>query len=296
MHISDVLYELGRYDESAQAAADGVSEARRVGISRSTGAYLLSNRAEALLALGRWAEADQVCAEAARLDPPGVSGLHWLQLRAALRLAQGHPRADETVARALSFLSKPYLHPHNRLPLYLLRLEAALVADDRAEALRAARASLTDPAIVDYPRYSWPVLAATARVARHVDAEAVAAEVAALAGGVAARFPAEKAYAAEVAATVGRVPRRPTPGRSPPGKRRSRPGGPPVSPGNWPGCCWVSPRRRRGRGSGRGGRGGERGGRARRRARCGPARRAGGHPRPPRRPAASAGAGPARSC
>ncbi len=177
VHISDVLYELGRYDESAQAAADGVSEARRVGISRSTGAYLLSNRAEALLALGRWAEADQVCAEAARLDPPGVSGLHWLQLRAALRLAQGHPRADETVARALSFLSKPYLHPHNRLPLYLLRLEAALVADDRAEALRAARASLTDPAIVDYPRYSWPVLAATARVARHVDAEAVAADV-----------------------------------------------------------------------------------------------------------------------
>ncbi|MEG3633366.1 helix-turn-helix transcriptional regulator [Micromonospora palythoicola] len=203
VHISDVLYELGRYDESAQAAADGVSEARRVGISRSTGAYLLSNRAEALLALGRWAEADQVCAEAARLDPPGVSGLHWLQLRAALRLAQGHPRADETVARALSFLSKPYLHPHNRLPLHLLRLEAALVADDRDEALGAARASLTDPAIVDCPRYSWPLLAAAARVARHVDAEATAAEVAALAGGVAARFPAEKAYAAEVAATVG---------------------------------------------------------------------------------------------
>ncbi|WBB91973.1 AAA family ATPase [Verrucosispora sp. WMMC514] len=203
VHISDVLYELGRYDESAQAAADGVSEARRVGISRSTGAYLLSNRAEALLALGRWAEADQVCAEAARLDPPGVSGLHWLQLRAALRLAQGHPRADETVARALSFLSKPYLHPHNRLPLHLLRLEAALVADDRAEALGAARASLTDPAIVDCPRYSWPLLAATARVARHVAAEATAAEVAALAGGVAARFPAEKAYAAEVIAIVG---------------------------------------------------------------------------------------------
>ncbi len=74
VHISDVLYELGRYDESAQAAADGVSEARRVGISRSTGAYLLSNRAEALLALGRWAEADQVCAEAARLDPPASPG------------------------------------------------------------------------------------------------------------------------------------------------------------------------------------------------------------------------------
>ncbi|GIJ12400.1 AAA family ATPase [Micromonospora andamanensis] len=206
VHISDVLFELGRYDESAQAAADGMNEARRVGISRSTGAYLLSNRAEALLALGRWSEADQVCAEAARLDPPGVSGLHWLQLRAVLRLAQGHPRADETVGRALGFLTKPYLHPHNRLPLHQLRLEAALVADDRFEAVRAAQASLADPAIVDYPRYGWPVLAATARAARHTGDEEMAAEVATLAGGVAARFPAERAYAAEVIATAGAGP------------------------------------------------------------------------------------------
>ncbi|WP_092382427.1 helix-turn-helix transcriptional regulator [Micromonospora phaseoli] len=202
VHISDVLFELGRYEESARAAADGVTEARRVGISRSTGAYLLSNRAEALLALGRWTEADQVCAEAARLDPPGVSGLHWLQLRAVLRLAQGDPRADETVGRALSFLTKPYLHPHNRLPLHQLRLAAALVADDRDEARRAAQVSLVDPAVADYPRYGWPVLAAQAEVARHTGDEALAAEVAALAGTVPARFPAELAYAAEVAATV----------------------------------------------------------------------------------------------
>ncbi|WP_433529302.1 helix-turn-helix transcriptional regulator [Micromonospora sp. CA-263727] len=202
VHISDVLFELGRYAESARAAADGVAEARRVGISRSTGAYLLSNQAEALLALGRWAEADQVCAEAARLDPPGVSGLHWLQLRAGLRLAQGHPGADETVGRALGFLTKPYLHPHNRLPLSELRLAAALAADDRAEARRAAEASLTDPAVAVYPRYGWPVLAAQARVARYTGDEAIAAQVAGLAATVAVRFPAERAYAAEVAATV----------------------------------------------------------------------------------------------
>ncbi|MDG4796428.1 helix-turn-helix transcriptional regulator [Micromonospora sp. WMMD1082] len=202
VHISDVLFELGRYEESAQAVVDGVAEARRVGISRSTGAYLLSNRAEALLALGRWAEADQVCAEAARLDLPGVSGLHWLQLRAGLRLAQEHPRADETVGRALSFLSKPYLHPHNRLPLSELRMMAALAADDRAEALRAAEASLTDPAITAHPRYGWPVLAALAQVARYTADEGLAERVAALAGTVLVRFPAERAYAAEVAATV----------------------------------------------------------------------------------------------
>ena len=95
VYQSDVLCELGRYAESAQAAEAGVAEARRVGISRSTGAYLLSNRAEALIALGRWDEAEAVCAEAARIDLSGVTGLHWLQLGAGLRLARAHPGADE---------------------------------------------------------------------------------------------------------------------------------------------------------------------------------------------------------
>ncbi|MGN9775507.1 helix-turn-helix transcriptional regulator [Micromonospora sp. H33] len=202
VHISDVLFELGRYEESARAAADGVTEARRVGISRSTGAYLLSNRAEALLALGRWAEAGEVLADAARIDPPGVSGSHWLQLCAGLRLAQGHPAADDMIGRSLSFLTKPYLHPHQRLPLIELRLEAALAADDRPEARRAAEAALAESGIADHPRYGWPVLTALARAARHVGGDDLAARTAALAATVPARFPAERAHAAQVAATL----------------------------------------------------------------------------------------------
>ncbi|RKN56230.1 helix-turn-helix transcriptional regulator [Micromonospora costi] len=202
VHLSDVLFERGRYEESAQAAADGVSEARRVGISRSTGAYLLSNRAEALIALGRWAEAEEVCAEAARIDPPGVTGLHWLQLRAGLRLARQDPAADETVGRALSFLTRPYLHPHQRLPVQELRLEAALAADDRVEARRAAEATLADDAVATCPRYGWPLLGVLARAARHLDDEGLTARVAALAATVPVRFPVERAYAAEVRATV----------------------------------------------------------------------------------------------
>ncbi|PWU55852.1 LuxR family transcriptional regulator [Micromonospora sp. S4605] len=202
VYRSDVLFELGRYAESAQAAADGVTEARRVGISRSTGAYLLSNQAEALLALGRWTEAEEICAEAARIDPPGVSGLHWLQLRAGQRLAQGHPGADEAVGRALSFLSRPYLHAHQRLPLLELRLAAALAADDRTEAWRAAEAALVDPDLPGCPRYAWPVLTALARAARQLDDGSLVARVAALATSVPVRFPAERAHAAELAAIV----------------------------------------------------------------------------------------------
>ncbi|MEU4369391.1 helix-turn-helix transcriptional regulator [Micromonospora chersina] len=205
VYLSDVLYELGRYAESEEAAAAGVSEARRVGISRSIGAYLLSNRAEALIALGRWDEADAACAEAARIDPPGVSGLHWLQLRAGLRLARAHPAADELVGRALAFLARPYLWPNHRLPLRELGIEAALAADDKVAALAASRAALADERLVDLPREGWPVLSAVARAAALVGDSALAAEASAVAAVLPARYPAELAHAAQVAAILSGV-------------------------------------------------------------------------------------------
>ncbi|MFD2763345.1 helix-turn-helix transcriptional regulator [Micromonospora eburnea] len=205
VYLSDVLYELGRYQESAEAAAAGVAEARRVGISRSIGAYLLSNRAEALIALGRWDEADAACAEAARIDPPGVSGLHWLQLRAGLRLARAHPTADELVGRALAFLARPYLWPSGRLPLRELRIEAALAADDKVAALGASRAALADERLADLPREGWPVLSAVARTAALVEDAELAGAVAAMADALPVRYPAERAHAAQVAAILAGV-------------------------------------------------------------------------------------------
>ncbi|MEH0938021.1 ATP-binding protein [Micromonospora psammae] len=202
VHSSDVLFELGRYAEAAEAAAAGVVEARRVGISRSSGAYLLSNQAEALIALGRWDEADAACAEAARIDPPGVSGLHWLQLRAGLRLARGHPAADELVGPALAFLARPYLWPNHRLPLLELRIEAALAAGDRSEAVRAGWSALADDRLSQLPREGWPVLGAVARVAALTGDADLAATVAARAADLPARHPAERAYAAQVTATL----------------------------------------------------------------------------------------------
>ncbi|MEU5721595.1 AAA family ATPase [Micromonospora sp. NPDC047738] len=202
VYLSDVLYELGSYQESAEAAVAGVAEARRVGISRSIGAYLLSNRAEALIALGRWDEADAACAEAARIDPPGVSGLHWLQLRAGLRLARAHPAADELVGRALAFLARPYLWPNHRLPLRELRIEAALAADDKTAALEASRAALADERLLDLPREGWPVLGAAARTAALAGDAELAGEVSAVAAALPVRYPAEQAHAAQVTAIL----------------------------------------------------------------------------------------------
>ncbi|MGI5214057.1 helix-turn-helix transcriptional regulator [Plantactinospora sp. CA-290183] len=196
---SDALCEIGRYAESAEAAATGYAEARRVGISRSTGAFLLSNQAEALIALGRWDEADELCGEASRLDLPGITSYHWLQLRAWLRLARGQPGAEDLVGRALGFLRRPYLTLE--LPLYELRVEAALATGDTTAALPAARA-LLDRRLDNDPRYGWPALVAAARVALATGDESVRARVRAAAEGLTARYPAERAGAAQVSASL----------------------------------------------------------------------------------------------
>ncbi|MFI5933240.1 AAA family ATPase [Actinoplanes sp. NPDC051494] len=231
--ISDSLFELGRYAESAAAAEEGIPYADRVGVGRTKGVFLLTNHAEALIALGRWDEADARHAEAARLDPPGTLALPWLQLRARLRLARGHDGAQPLVQRAVAFLARPYVDRENRLSLLELRIQGALHAGDHATVLSAARMAMTEPGIIERPRYGWPLLSAIATAA------ASAPAVPALAGPVAAgssnslptsdpgagsaeilgwaaataermprRYPADHAYAAHVDATVGGGPGR----------------------------------------------------------------------------------------
>jgi len=204
---SDLLYELGRYEESARAAEAGLPHAQRIGITRTTGVFLLANHAEALMALGRWDEAEAVLAEAFRQDPPGTLALPYLGQRARLRLARGHPTAADLAARAIGFLSAAYLAPQPRLSLHELRIGAALAAGDAPGAAAAAVAALAaiDPAdLVIEPRYAWPLLAAAARAAAAAADPRAREAVERAVATVPVRYPAELAYAAEVEAVLGR--------------------------------------------------------------------------------------------
>ena len=200
VNISDSLFELGRYEESAAAAGEGVPHADRVGIGRTTGVFLLANHAEALIALGRWDEADARLAEAARLDPLGTLALPWLRLRGRLRLARGHEGAEALLIRAVSFLGRPFLHTEDRIALLDLRLLLALDAGDAAAALAAARAGVTEPTLLERPRYAWPMLAAAARAANGADD--VVHGIRAAAARLPRRYPAEEAHATLVAALL----------------------------------------------------------------------------------------------
>ncbi|WP_328466859.1 AAA family ATPase [Actinoplanes sp. NBC_00393] len=195
VNISDSLFELGDYQESAAAAAEGVPHADRVGVSRTTGVYLLANHAEALMALGRWDEADALLAAAARQDPPGTLAVPWLRLRARIRLARGHEGADALVSRGTGFLGKPFLTAETRVSLLELRILASRAAGDEAAARNIARTAVQDRGIRERPRYGWALLTAAARVLPGPEIRALAAELP-------QRYPAERACAAEIAALL----------------------------------------------------------------------------------------------
>ena len=72
VNLSDALEFLGRHEEAAQTAAEGLDLARRAGLIRSEGPYLMMNQAEPLLRLGRWAEAERVLAQGLAVMPEGV--------------------------------------------------------------------------------------------------------------------------------------------------------------------------------------------------------------------------------
>lgn len=68
----------GDYARAAEVSRQGVDAARELGLERWIGAMLAGNTAEALIALGEWAEASRTMQRALALNPPRN---HYLQLR-----------------------------------------------------------------------------------------------------------------------------------------------------------------------------------------------------------------------
>src|SRR6266487_3816153 len=79
VNLSDCLYLSGRYDEAAQVGAEGVEYAIRTGHRRFS-APAASNLIAALVASGRWAEADRAHADPRVPTDDPYHELSWLPL------------------------------------------------------------------------------------------------------------------------------------------------------------------------------------------------------------------------
>jgi tetratricopeptide (TPR) repeat protein len=70
LNCSDKLLAAGRLTEAATVALDGIQQARRLGLARLYGPLLAHVATEALLALGRWGQAEQLSQEGLRPARP----------------------------------------------------------------------------------------------------------------------------------------------------------------------------------------------------------------------------------
>jgi DNA-binding CsgD family transcriptional regulator len=158
VNLSDVLELLGRHEEAAQTAAAGMALAKRAGLARTLGSYLVGNQAEPLLRLGRWAEADRLTAEALHTLPEGVFAATLLQLRAELAAMRGRYAESAADLRAARQALGDTTDVQFTQPM---RYADALIALGRRD-LPAARDAVTTGLANDTElwagRYTWPLL------------------------------------------------------------------------------------------------------------------------------------------
>ncbi|WP_162182018.1 helix-turn-helix transcriptional regulator [Arthrobacter sp. PAMC 25486] len=165
INYSDALNQLGMYDESISVAEEGISQARELGVERTTGAILSSNAVEPLFARGDWDKAHALLERNLSLSPPSSFHAYLLRSKSWSTLWGG----DTAGAVALFQQWQPLLHElarvemQSRLPLALFAAELAWVRGDLDAAWHEA-SFLTSPEFRSLPGYDLPLIAVAARI------------------------------------------------------------------------------------------------------------------------------------
>jgi DNA-binding CsgD family transcriptional regulator len=188
------LYDLtGQFERAAIVALRGAREARQHGLERSYGAWLVSEGSEALVKLGRWADADEhLKATVTFTETGGLTAINLQQAMATLEVGRGRlDLAAEHLTSARRIVGRAFVGAQHLGPLYRELAQVAVWQGRHADARAAAATGLWACLGVDGARYAaglYPVglraeadQAERAR-ARHapdeeVDARRVAAEL-----------------------------------------------------------------------------------------------------------------------
>ena len=154
----------GEHERAVRAARQGITSAHEYGLARRNGPWLAGSLAESLVPLGRWDEAAEVIEHALQLSPaPGTRG-ELLRLAAEVALYRGDlPGAAASAASSGSALARYRYRALYYLPLARLETELHLAQGRPGDALVVAGQALDSFAVLDSPRYAWPLLTAGAR-------------------------------------------------------------------------------------------------------------------------------------
>jgi DNA-binding CsgD family transcriptional regulator/tetratricopeptide (TPR) repeat protein len=171
LNHSDKLLAAGRLTEAATVALDGIQQARRLGLARLYGPLLAHVATEALLALGRWDQAEQLSREGLETSPSGPAYVALPLARAALELGLGDLDAAQARLQAVRRLLPGSIpETRNAGPLFCGLAELALWRGHPDQARQLVDQAV--PQVAANPRHAAPVYALGVR------AEADCAELA----------------------------------------------------------------------------------------------------------------------
>jgi DNA-binding CsgD family transcriptional regulator len=152
----------GRYDDAVRAVDEGSPVAEQGGLARTGGAFLRSNKAEALLRSGRWEEA-MVCVTAGEQAAGVFAGTLHL-VRAELHLLCGREEAAERDLREVSRHVGDTTAAQFTLPRAWVDAELARSRHDLESAHEIIERVLGAELTGEEQRYRWPVMSLAARV------------------------------------------------------------------------------------------------------------------------------------
>ncbi|WP_031505696.1 helix-turn-helix transcriptional regulator [Streptomyces megasporus] len=164
VNLSSALEGVGRSEEAVEVAEEGLRVAHRFGL-QDTRAWLQSNMAESLVALGRWEEADAALAATRKLAsgarPRGSAALKSAHL--ALRRGRVDLAARE-LAEAWKHHGTHDPQPQYTIPLARLELEIEAARGRPLHARRVLEEALDRGFPLSTERYAWPLLSSALAV------------------------------------------------------------------------------------------------------------------------------------
>lgn len=180
LNLSDTLEMMGRHQEAADAAAQGLELAARTGLTRHAyGQYLVGNHAEALVSLGRWDEAEQVLERAVDSDLSEAAVVGALTMRRGIiAVLRGRCEDAARYLKAAYEVTGASEAVQWIMPLAYAQSLIALASGDLSRARTQVRDALDSDAAELFERYVWPVLWLGLRIeaeAADIDADRAAA-------------------------------------------------------------------------------------------------------------------------
>ncbi|MFI6321208.1 ATP-binding protein [Nonomuraea sp. NPDC050556] len=156
----DALSDLGRTHEALELSYEGERLAKKYGRIRTSGTFILNNRAEALEALGRWDEAIETVERALSFSPSLRSRYHLLRVRAEIALARGELTLVEGILGELGVLKeRPEDFVQDITNSARLHIGWHLLRGEPDEALAVTERVLSRPAQSSKAMLGWRLLA-----------------------------------------------------------------------------------------------------------------------------------------